>query len=277
MRNLEDLCESLLDTGFGNDDEPLTSGLEEFFPDAKLSVIGKTLVAKYASKNYYDIIFDDSIRDRGFSKLKIDAPNNTYINIFFLSHDKYLTDFAIDAPGVKLKMDGIPQVFDNVGINAAGVQFIKLKEYNWHKVRIDVGEDGKILLELPYGARHTMDTTCKFNCGLLGIAPLNTRDIIHKKLVKLGYSDVTLNRLLEPEEYLEKPLLKSLGINPKSWPNLKNIIIAMTDGRVANYGLEFFNRHRAATAWGRWKDDIAEFADGWEGSASSNFHMAFYL
>ena len=277
MRNLEDLCESLLDTDFGNNDEPLTSGLEEFFPDTKLSVIGKTLVAKYTSKNYYDIIFDDSIRDRGFNQLKIDAPNNTYINIFFSSHDKYLTDFTIDAPGVKLKMDGIPQVFDNVGINAAGVQFIKLKEYNWHKVRIDVGENGKILLELPYGARHTMDTTCKFNCGLLGIAPLNTRDIIHKKLVKLGYSGVTLNRLLEPEEYLEKPLLKGLGINTKSWPNLKNIIIAMTDGKVANYGLEFFNRHRAATAWGRWKDDIAEFADGWEGSLSSNFNMAFYL
>ena len=277
MRNLGDLCESLLDTDFGNNDEPLTSGLEEFFPDAKLSVIGKTLVVKYTSKNNYDIIFDDSIRDRGFNKLKIDAPNNTYINIFFSSHNKYLTGFTIDAPGVKLKMDEISWVFDNVGINAAGVQFIKPKEYNWHKVRIDVGENGKILLELPYSTRHTMDATCKFNCGLLGIAPLNTCDIIHKKLVKLGYSDVTLNSLFEPEEYLEKPLLKGLGINTKSWPNLKNIIIATADGKVANYGLEFFNRHRAATTWGRWKDDIAEFADGWEGGPSSDFNMAFYL
>ena len=277
MKDLSIYCEGLLDSDFGEDDDMLLTGLKDKFPEAQLSVSGKTLIAKYASKANHDIIFDDSIRGRGFNKLKIDTPNNTYINIFFPSRDEYLTDFAIDAPGVKLKMDGIPRVFDNVGINAAGVQFINLKEYNWHKVRIDVGEDGKVLLELPYGARHTMDTTCKFNCGLLGIAPLNTHDIIHKKLVKLGYSDVTLNSLLEPEEYFEKPLLKSLGINPKSWPNLKNLIISITDGKAANYGLEFFNRRRGAITWGRWKDDIAEFADGWEGGLSSNFYMAFYL
>ena len=277
MKDLSIYCEGLLDSDFGEDDDMLLTGLKDKFPEAQLSVSGKTLIAKYASKANHDIIFDGSIRDRGFNELKIDTPNNTYINIFFPSRDEYLTDFTIDAPGVKLKMDGIPRVFDNVGINAAGVQFINLKEYNWHKVRIDVGEDGKVLLELPYGARHTMDTTCKFNCGLLGIAPLNTHDIIHKKLVKLGYSDVTLNSLLEPEEYFEKPLLKSLGINPKSWPNLKNLIISITDGKAANYGLEFFNRRRGAITWGRWKDDIAEFADGWEGGLSSNFYMAFYL
>lgn len=277
MKNLSTYCEGLLDMDFGEGDEPLTAGFEEFFPDAVLSVTGKTLIAKYGSKGNHDIIFDGSIRRRGFEKLKIDAPTDSYINMFFPSRDEYLMDFTIDAPGTKLKMDGTPRVFDDVTINAAGVQFIRLKEYKWHKTRIDVGEDGKILLELPYGSKHTMDMTCKFNCGVLGIAPLNAYDGLHKRIVKLGYSEVTLNALLEPEEYFEKPLLRSLGINPKSWPNLKNLIIAMTDGKAAKYGLEFFNRHKAAITWGQWKDDIAEFADGWEGGPSANFHMAFYL
>lgn len=204
-------------------------------------------------------------------------PKNTYINIFFHSRSEYLYDFTIDAPGVKLKIDNAPAIFDGVTIRAAGVQFIKMLEYKWHKTRIDVDKDGKILLELPYGTKHTMDSSCKFNCGLLGIAPLGAHDIMRKKIVKLGYSAVALNALLEPEEYFEKPLLKSLGINSESWPNLKNLIISITDGKAANYGLEFFNRHRAAITWGRWKDDIAEFADGWEGGLSSNFNMAFYL
>lgn len=277
MKTLSAYYEGLLDADFGNNDESLTSEFEEFFPDAVLSVTGKTLIAKYGSKGNHDIIFNSSIRDRGFKGLKIEAPKDTYINIFFHSRGEYLMDFTIDAPGIKLKFDNAPTVFDDVTIKAAGVQFIRMHEYKWHKVKIDVGEDGKILLELPYGAKHTMDATCKFNCDVLGIAPLNAYDGIHKRIVKLGYSEVTLNALLEPEEYFEKPLLRSLGINPKSWPNLKNLIISMTDGKAANYGLEFFNRHKSAITWGQWKDDIVEFADGWEGGPSANFHMAFYL
>lgn len=277
MRTLKDICEGLLDTDFGSGDESLTAEFEEFFPDAILSVAGKTLIAKYGTKGNHDIVFNGMIRERGFMSLKIDAPKDTYINLFFLSCNECLFDFTIDALGVKLKIENAPTVFDGVTIRAAGVQFIRMREYKWHKTRIDVDKDGKILLELPYGAKHTMDSSCKFNCGLLGIAPLNSHDIMHKKIVKLGYSAVTLNALLEPEEYFEKPLLKSLGINPGSWPNLKNLIIAMYDGKAANYGLEFFNRHRAAIAWGQLKDYVAEFADGWEGGPSSNFYMAFYL
>ena len=277
MKDLSTYCEGLLDSDFGGDDDMLLSNLTEFFPGAELSASGKTLTATYNSRNHYEVVFNGTIREKGFEVLKIVAPKEETMSIYFASRDEYLMNFTIDAPGIKLQMDGCPRVFDNVAINTAGVRFIRMHEYKWHKTRIDVGEDGKILLELPYAAKHSMDAGCKFNCGLLGIGPLNAYDAMHKKIVKLGYSDVTMNSTLEREEYFEKPLLRGIGINPKSWPNLKNVIISMTDGRAAKYGLEFFNRHKAAITWGHWTDEIVEFADGWEGGPSSNFNMAFYL
>lgn len=274
MKDLSIYCEGLLDSDFGDNDDMLIGGLVEYFPNAKLTTLGKTIIAKYSSSE--TLLFTKDLVEMGFNELQIEAPRGTLIDIYY-TNDRVLSDFTINAPDCMLRMSGTPATLNNVTIKARSIKFEKMREYKWAKVTIDVGEDGKILLELPYAAKHSMASSCRFECGLLGIAPLNAYDIIHKKLVKLGYSDVTLNSLLEPEEYLEKPLLKGLGINAKSWPNLKNIIIAMTDGKVANYGLEFFNRHRAATTWGRWKDDIAEFADGWEGGPSSDFHMVFYL
>lgn len=277
MKSLKDLCEGLLDMDFGADDDMLLSDLAEFFPGAELSASGKTLIATYKARNHYEVVFNGTIREKGFEVLKIVAPKEETMSIYFASRDEYLSNFTIDAPGVKLHVDNCPRVFDEVTINAAGVRFIRMHEYKWRKTRIDVGEDGKIILELPYAAKHTMDPSCKFNCGLLGIGPLNAYDIMHKKIVKLGYSEVTMNSTLEREDYFEKPLLRGIGINPKSWPNLKNIIISMTDGRAAKYGLEFFNRHKAAITWGHWADEIVEFADGWEGGPSNSFNMAFYL
>lgn len=85
MKNLKDiLTEGILDSDFGEDDDMLLTGLKDKFPEAQLSVSGKTLIAKYDTKGNHDIVFNGMIREHGFMSLKIDAPEE-YIYKHFLS------------------------------------------------------------------------------------------------------------------------------------------------------------------------------------------------
>lgn len=263
MKNLELYCEGLLDTDFGDDDSILTSEILDCFPDCDIEVSGTTLNIKPRAGAYATLLVNRDVRK--FKTISITQPGG--VEIFFT--DNELSNFEIIAPKCNLTLLDFPEVIKNVNIVAQNVKISDVgPNPSYQNLCLKLHENGKLIYYHSNVSKVKWDASCRIDCGVLVITGMHKHSQVWKKIRKdLGYgTDYETSKTLE--EMWDIPLMKTLGLNPKSWPNLRNIVIT-PEALDPNEGLEFFNRRKAGTTFGL-IDPMFEFKDDWEGGHSTD-------